>query len=135
MPAPRPVTGRWSTSPAALPQERQPSDEAILLQAAREQEALESYLGLVFQELESHKEYPRVAERNRRNGRVVLRFTVRRDGEVLNPEVVEVSGHESFRKSALRALTRVGQLPPFPADIRLPHVLVESTITYQMEDR
>ena len=134
MPAPRRVAGRSSTSLAALPQERRPSEEGIR-QAQRERDALESYLGHVFQKLESHKRYPRAAERNGLNGQVVLRFTVRRDGEVLNPEVVEISGHESFRNSALRALTRVGQLPPFPSDIRRPELLVDVPITYRIEDR
>ena len=88
-----------------------------------------------FSKLESHKRYPRVAERSGLNGRVVLRFTVRRDGEVINPEVVEVTGHDSFRRSALQALTRVGQLPPFPETIDRRDVLVEVPITYRFDDR
>ena len=129
------------TRVAALSQPRQPSPEAVLqaereqLQAEQEQDTIQAYLGLVFQKLESHKRYPRVAERNGLNGRVVLRFTVRRDGEVLNPEVVEVEGHDSFRKSALQALTRVGQLPRFPDEIRRRELLVEVPIAYKIEDR
>ena len=135
IPAPRSMAGRSSTSLAALPRERQPSEEAILQQAEREQEALKSYLGLVFRELEHHKRYPRVAERSGLDGRVVLRFTVRWDGEVLNPVVVSVSGHDAFGEAALQALKRVGQLPPFPPDIRRPDLLVDAPIAYRMEDR
>ena len=98
-----------------------------------EEQAIQAYRGLILQELESHKRYPRMAERNRLNGRVVLRFTVRWDGEVLNPEVIEVAGHESFRSSALRALARVGQLPPFPAEIRRRELLVEMPLTYNLD--
>ena len=101
-----------------------------------EQTAIEHYLGYVFQKLESHKRYPRVAERSGLNGRVVLRFTVRWDGEVLNPEVVEVAGHDSFRQAALQALRRVGQLPQFPDEFRHREVLVvEVPITYKLDDR
>ena len=120
---------------AALPQPRQASPAAILQAQAEEEDAIQSYLGLVFQRLESHKRYPRIAERSGLNGRVVLRFTVRRDGEVLNPEVVEVAGHDSFRQAALQALRRVGQLPNFPDEIRRPGLLVEVPITYRMDDR
>ena len=127
----------------AASQPRQPSSAAALqaqaeqeqLLAEQEDDAVQSYLGLVFQKLESHKRYPRVAERSGLNGRVVLRFTVRRDGEVLNPEVVEVAGHDSFRQAALQALRRVGQLPNFPDEIRRRELLVEVPITYKLDDR
>ena len=127
----------------AVPQPRQPSSAAALqaqaeqeqLLAEQEQDAVQDYLGLVFQKLESHKRYPRVAERSGLNGRVVLRFTVRWDGEVLNPEVVEVAGHDSFRQATLQALRRVGQLPNFPDEIRRRELLVEVPITYKLDDR
>ena len=126
----------------ATPQPRQPASAAALqaqaeqeqLLAEQEEDAVQSYLGLVFQKLESHKRYPRIAERSGLNGRVVLRFTVRWDGEVLNPEVVEVEGHESFRKAALQALARVGLLPNFPDEIRRRELLVEVPITYKLGD-
>ena len=127
----------------AVSQPRQPSPAAALqaqveqeqLLAEQEEDAVQSYLGLVFQKLESHKRYPRVAERSGLDGRVVLRFIVRWDGEVLNPEVVEVAGHDSFRKAALQALVRVGQLPNFPDEIRRRELLVEVPITYKLDDR
>ena len=127
----------------AASQPRQPSSAAALqaqaeqeqLLAEQEEDAVQSYLGLVFQKLESHKRYPRVAERSGLNGRVVLRFTVRRDGEVLNPEVVEVAGHDSFRQAALQALRRVGQLPNFPDEIQRRELLVEVPITYKLDNR
>ena len=121
---------------AALPQPRQPSPAAILqAQAEQEQDAIQSYLSVVFQSLESHKHYPRIAERSGLGGRVVLRFTVRWDGEVVNPEVAEVDGHNSFGDAAKRALKRVGQLPRFPDEIRRRELLVEVPITYRLEDR
>ena len=97
-----------------------------------EQAAIQSYLGSVIQRLESHKRYPRIAERSGLSGRVVLRFTVRRDGEVLNPEVAEVAGHDSFRKAALQALARVGQLPPLPSDISQREIQVEVPVYYSI---
>ena len=131
------------TRAVVAPQPRQPVSTAALqaqaeqeqLLAEQEEDAVQSYLGLVFQKLESHKRYPRIAERSGLNGRVVLRFIVRWDGEVVNPEVVEVVGHESFRKAALQALARVGQLPNFPDDIQRRELLVEVPITYKLDDR
>lgn len=124
------------TRVAALSQPRQPTPAALLqAQAEEEQDAIQSYLSFVFQSLESHKRYPRIAERRGLDGKAVLRFTVRRDGEVIDPQIVEVDGHSSFGDAALRALTRVGQLPQFPEEIRRREILVEVPITYQLQDR
>ena len=116
-----------ASEPAALTQRQYDGDA--------ERMAIEQYLGHVFQILESHKRYPRVAERSGLNGRAVLRFTVRRDGEVFNPEVIEVTGHDSFRQAALQALARVGLLPNFPEEIRRGELLVEVPLNYSLSDR
>ena len=79
----------------------------------------------MMQRLEKHRHYPRGAERRGLNGRVLLPITVRSEGKAVNAEVAEVSGHEMFRKSALQALWRVGQLPTFPEAIRRRELLVE----------
>ena len=129
------------TRVTAQSQPRQASREAILqaereqLQAEQEQDAIQSYTGLITQRLEKYKRYPRFAERRGLNGRVVLRFTVRRDGEVIDPQVVEVDGHKSFGAAAEQALKRVGQLPRFPDEIRRREIVVEVPITYRLDDQ
>ena len=130
---------------AALSQPRQPSPAAVLqaererLQAAQEQaeqDAFEHYKALVQQRLEEHSPYlQEVTERIGKSGRVVLNFTVRRDGEVIiDPDDVEFT-HRLFRGAALRALRRVGQLPPFPPEIRRNQIPMEFPIKFQLEDR
>ena len=130
---------------AAVSQQREPSREAILqaereqLQAAQEQaeqDAFEYYKALVQQRLEEHSPYlQEVTERVGKSGRVVLNFTVRRDGEVIiDPDNVEFT-HRLFRAAALRVLRRVGQLPPFPPEIRRNQIPMEFPIKFQLEDR
>ena len=127
----------------AVSQPRQPSPAAALqaqaeqeqLLAEQEQSAFDAYKGLVFQRLEKHKRYPRFAERSGLNGRVVLRFTVRWDGEVIESEILDIVGHNSFGDAAMRALKRVGQLPPFPDEIRRRQITMDVPIVYQLEDK
>ena len=102
------------------------------LLAEQEQSAFDAYKGLIFQRLEKHKRYPRFAERSGLNGRVVLRFTVRWDGEVIEAEILEIVGHNSFGDAAMRALKRVGQLPPFPSEIRRRQITMDVPIVYQL---
>ena len=97
----------------------------------QEQDAVQSYLGFVFQSIEGVKIYPSIMGQSGLSGRVVLRFTVRRDGEIIDPQITEVSGHESFGNAALHTLKRIGQLPPFPDEIRRHELLVEVPITYR----
>ena len=128
---------------AALSQPREPSQAAILqaqaekeqLLAEQEQNAFDAYKGLVFQRLEKHKRYPKFAERSGLSGRVVLRFTVRWNGEVIESEILDLNGHKSFGDAAMRALKRVGQLPPFPSEIRRGQITMDVSIVYQLEDR
>ena len=103
--------------------------------AEREENAIRSYLGRVFQKLESHKRYPRVAEQVGLSGRVVVRFTVRWDGEIIDPHVIEVTGHQSFEDAALRVIRRAVKLPPFPDEIQRRELLVEVPINYRIDPK
>lgn len=102
--------------------------------ATQEQNAVHFYLGRIFQKLERHKHYPKVAEQQGLSGRVVLRFTVLSDGKVIDPQI-EVIGHISFGEATLQALKQVGQLPPFPVEIRRRELMVEVPIIYRIESK
>ena len=120
-------------------EEQKRSEEAARLQeeriAEREQGAIQSYLGLIFQKLENHKSYPKSMEQSGLSGRVVLRFTVRSNGEVIDPQITKVTGHNSFADAALQILRQVGQLPSFPDEIRQRELTVEAPIAYRIENR
>ena len=102
--------------------------------ADQEENVIHFYLGRIFQKLERHKHYPKVAEQQGLSGRVVLRFTVLSDGKVIDPQI-RVIGHISFGEATLQALKKVGQLPPFPDEIRRRELMVEVPITYRVETR
>ena len=100
----------------------------------QEQNAIHFYLGRIFQKLQTHKHYPKVAEQKGLSGQVMLRFTVLSDGKVIDPQI-KVIGHISFGEATLQALKQVGQLPPFPDEIRRRELIVEVPIHYQIEIR
>ena len=102
--------------------------------ADQEENAIHFYLGRIFQKLERHKHYPKVAEQKGLSGRVVLRFTVLSDGKVIDPQI-RIIGDKSFGEATLQALKQVGQLPPFPDEIRQRELMVEVPITFRIESR
>ena len=101
--------------------------------ADQEKEAIQSYLEYVFWSLERRNRYPEYAELKGLSGRVVLHFTVRADGKIVDPKVVESTGHFLFGHAALQALGRVGRLPPFPPEIRRNELVMEVPINYRIE--
>jgi protein TonB len=82
--------------------------------------------------LERHKRYPSVARMNRWEGRVVVRVSVRRDGQLVNPEVEESSGYPVLDQAAVDV---VQQASPLPLKYALEQSLVPVSIplTYQLE--
>ena len=126
---------------ADLPQPRQPPPEAILqaereqLQAEQEQNAIDIYSAYISEQIKKHKFYPRYARRNGITGRIVLEFTVLSDGQAVNLQATEDTGNKLLRDAALRTLRRVGQLPPFPPEIRRSQLKLTKSIVYRIEDR
>ena len=109
-----------------------PAEELRQL-ADQEEEGIQSYLKYMFWALERQRRYPEYARDKRLNGRVVLQFIVRSDGKIVDPKVVDSTGHFVFGHAALQALRRVGRLPPFPPEILRHELMVEVPITYSLE--
>lgn len=101
--------------------------------ADQEKAAIQSYLDYVAWRLERHKRYPEYAELKRLSGRVLLRFTIRSNGEIVEPVIVESTGHFLFGHVTLQALRRIGRLPTFPSEIRRDEIRVEVPINYRIE--
>ena len=129
----------WETYILPLAEAEQAKEEAQAREAEAERAkeeaedvAISAYLSLVNERLRENSYYPREAERAGLYGRVVLVFTVLSDGQVMTPQVVEHEGNHVFRRAALRSLELAGDMPPFPAAIRRPEILVTLPINYGM---
>lgn len=83
--------------------------------------------------LQSHKQYPDEARRQREEGQVTIRFTVGRDGQLTEAQIVRGSGSDILDRAALATL-RDGRAPPFPADMPQQQVTTTVTIRYRLED-
>ena len=81
--------------------------------------------------LASHKTYPEAARRRGEEGRVAIRFTVDRSGQVLETEVAESSGSERL-DAATVALLRGASLPAFPASMARDRVTIVTSLRYTL---
>lgn len=128
--------------PAAMAQERTDLEEQVVLQRPQAIErdirrittrADYGWLGeTLWAALERHKRYPSIARMNRWEGRVVVHVTVRRDGQLVNPEVEESSGYSVLDQAAVDMVQHASPLPlkyalePSPISVSIP-------LTYRLE--
>jgi protein TonB len=74
----------------------------------------DDYLETVRRWLARFKRYPPEADRRKQEGRVLVRFTIARDGRILDPAIVRSSGYPLLDAAALRMLRDGSPVPPLP---------------------
>ena len=76
--------------------------------------------------------YPRSAERDRLQGRGVLRVRVNRDGRVENWRLHQSVGHAILDREVERAARRIRRLPRVPDALPYESLLIDVPIAYQI---
>jgi protein TonB len=89
------------------------------------------YRALLGAWLERHKRYPESARERGEEGRVMLQFTVDRDGRVANAAVVSSSGASDLDAAVLRMM-QGAVLPPFPPDMPQMRIEVRVPIDFSL---
>lgn len=124
MPAPTPTTetpASAATAPASPA--IQPRQTAII--SPGWQSALGAWL-------QANKTYPDEARRRGDEGRAAVRFTVSRDGRVVDFQLLTSTG-SAILDAAVERLLRGARLPPFPSGMDQEQVTVTLQIRYALE--
>ncbi len=82
--------------------------------------------------LQAHRTYPEAALSEGVEGRPSIRFTVARDGRVLDVDLARSSGSRVLDDAAV-ALVRGARLPPFPADMQSEAVSLTLPLDYAIQ--
>ena len=82
--------------------------------------------------LERRKEYPVLAKRLRQQGRVLVQFTLKRDGRVVRAEVIENSEFETLNKAAARLISGIDGFKPFPDEVKKAEWVFVLPVEYRM---
>jgi len=78
------------------------------------QQAQTRVVSRLHHELKNYFEYPLLARRNGWEGKVVLAMDVYLDGRIYNVQLKSGSGHALLDRSALKAVSRIQNLPDVP---------------------
>lgn len=95
---------------AAGEEQRKPSEDEI-------KKALEDYRALLYSRIAKNKEYPAIARRLGHEGKVVVLFTLSRDGSLAFAQVDQSSGFSELDEAALSAVRKASPFPQFPKEI------------------
>jgi protein TonB len=82
--------------------------------------------------LERHRHYPEAARERSEEGTAVIRFTIRRDGQVVSVALVRSSG-SAILDAAAQAMLSGGHLPAFSADMPQEETTVTVPIRYRLD--
>ncbi|MBM4283954.1 MAG: energy transducer TonB [Deltaproteobacteria bacterium] len=96
--------------------------------------ALKAYLQQVRRLLEQNKHYPPLARRQNMEGVVVVRFTIGRGGRLESSGIGKSSGHGILDQAAQETVRRVGQFPPFPADLDRERLTIQVPLKFHLAD-
>jgi periplasmic protein TonB len=81
----------------------------------------------------SRRRYPDEARGQGAEGQVAVRFTVARDGKVLDAQIVRGSGWDVLDQTAL-TMFRGAHAPPFPAEMTQPKVTTATSIRFRLDE-
>lgn len=118
LPAPTPLpvqTSAPSPQPPA-PATTAPPAQTAPAAAAQASSAPREWRARLLAHLDQNKRYPAIAERQRQEGVVHIRFTMDRTGRVLSSSITRGSGRPMLDREALAMLQRAQPLPLPPAD-------------------
>lgn len=114
--SPEPVQTAMAASelrppPTAAAQQRAAPDHGLI--ASLE----DAYRAALRQAIEANKFYPKRASRMRREGSVIVDFSVDRDGRIRDVRVHRSSGTQMLDQAAVEAVRRLGRFRPIPEEI------------------
>ncbi len=82
--------------------------------------------------LNRHKNYPKRAKRNKQQGIVELRFTINRNGDVLEKSIKTSSGYSVLDRAALKILEAAAPLPALPEGMKKNQLTLIVPIDYSL---
>jgi protein TonB len=142
-PPPRPVQRTQPLSPRPAPPapQRPPADMPatmpspmsgpdpgdVLIGQGRQRN---DYLSRVARQIAQHRVYPAGALANNQGGRVVMRVTVARNGQVLDVGVRTSSGWPAIDAAEVETIRKAAPFPPLPSEMPGDPVVLVLPVTY-----
>ena len=93
---------------------------------------LQKFAAAVRKKIESRKKYPLSARTYRIEGRAGIKFTISKDGNLQNVEIIESSGHDVLDRAALQSVQNAAPFPPIPEAAKLDKIQMSIRLTFKL---
>lgn len=90
------------------------------------------YFGQLSAWIDANKSYPVECRKDKEQGAVIVKFTIARDGRLLDAAVKTGSGYERLDRAALDTLARAAPFPPIPDFIDRDTLSISVPIEYSL---
>lgn len=117
------------SSPQLIPHWIDVSREDSLIEESSGKEII-PYLQEVKRRIESFKRYPLRAREEEKEGITHLRFTILRNGQVSELELVSSSGYRILDQEALSLIKRASPFSPFPENIKRERLTLQLPVKF-----
>ena len=91
------------------------------------------YLSVVTDLIEKNKFYPPVAKRMGHTGKVLLKLTLDKNGNILDVEVVEGSSFNSLREASTKIIDKISKFPSIPSELGVDQLTFVVPIQYSLQ--
>lgn len=117
----------------ASPEAQDPTEDTISLNT-KDQRYMD-YAGTIKNRLLEHWVYPAEALELLIEGRLLLMFTLTRDGSIESIRILDPSGTEILDQEACRAVRSASPFPPFPEHLSIQRLNIRAAFDYRLTSR
>jgi TonB family protein len=94
-----------------------------------------SYAAVIKARLMQHWEYPREAWENLVEGKVLVRFTLNRQGQLKALKILRPSAHTILDNETERTIRAAAPFPPFPGSVTVARLHIKADFAYALTQR
>jgi TonB family protein len=94
-----------------------------------------SYAGIIKGGIIKHWKYPEEAKENLIEGKLMVIFSLAKQGNLTQIEIISSSGYEILDEEALRAVSAAAPFPTFPEHITVSRLNVKANFNYRLASR
>lgn len=91
------------------------------------------YTKVLKERILNHWIYPLSARQNYIQGTLMIVFRLERDGRLVDCNMARSSGHEILDTQALKAISLASPFPPFPENITVQFLNINTSFTYRLK--
>jgi len=98
----------------------------------RLKDILQRFTRTVRKMIEAKKRYPLAARKSMIEGRVGVKMTILKNGQLERTEIVESSGHAILDRAALGSVRRSAPFPPLPKEVERKRIQINIYLVFKM---